>query len=41
MAKRLHQTTADYVVVALSPALIMTLVGSLMYFLLAVFYRGE
>jgi len=41
MAKRLHQTTADYVVVALSPALIMTLVGSLMYFLLAVFYRGD
>ncbi|HEX3726284.1 MAG TPA: hypothetical protein VHV08_08575, partial [Pirellulales bacterium] len=41
MARRLKQTTVDYVVIALSPALIMTLVGSLIIFLLAVFYRGE
>ena len=31
----------DYVVIAVSPALIMTLVGSLVFFLLAVFYQGE
>ena len=41
MARRLHQTLADYVVLAISPALIMTLVGSLVFFLLAVFYQGE
>src|SRR5262249_20280315 len=32
---------ADYVVIAISPALIMTLIGSLIYFLLEVFYPGE
>lgn len=32
---------ADYVVVALSPVLIMCLVGSLAFFLIQVFYRGE
>lgn len=37
---RLDKTLADYVVIAISPALIMTLVGSLVYFLLAVSYRG-
>ncbi|MEX0678456.1 MAG: DUF4129 domain-containing protein [Pirellulales bacterium] len=41
MARRLHQTLADYVVIAISPALIMALVGSLVYFLLAVFYQGQ
>ncbi|MGD9721148.1 MAG: DUF4129 domain-containing protein [Pirellulales bacterium] len=41
MAKRLHQTMADYVVIAISPALIMLLVGSLVFFLIAVFYQGE
>ena len=41
MARRLHQTMADYVVIAVSPALIMTLVGSLVFFLLAVLYQGE
>ena len=41
MARRLHQTMADYVVIAISPALIMTLVGSLVFFLLAVFYRAS
>jgi hypothetical protein len=35
------QTLADYVVIAISPALIMTLIGSLIYFLLEVFYPGE
>lgn len=34
------QTTADYVVIALSPALIMLLVGSLVFLLLEVFYGG-
>jgi hypothetical protein len=41
MAKRLPQTLADYLVIAISPALIMALVGSLMFFLLRVFYQGE
>ncbi len=41
MPKRLHQTLADYVVIAISPALIMAMVGSLVFFLLTVFYRGE
>lgn len=41
MPRRLHQTLADYVVIAISPALIMLLVGSLVYFLLAVFYQGQ
>jgi hypothetical protein len=38
---RLEKTLADYVVIAISPALIMTLVGSLVFFLLTVSYRGE
>jgi hypothetical protein len=41
MARRLHQTTADYVVVAISPALIITLVGSLVFFLIQVLYQGQ
>src|SRR6478672_8014767 len=41
MPRRLHQTMADYVVIAISPALIMALVGSLVFFLLRVFYQGE
>jgi hypothetical protein len=42
MAKqRPQQTSVDYVVIALSPLLIMVLVGSLCFFLLEVFYRGE
>jgi hypothetical protein len=40
MARRPQQTAYDYVVVALSPALIMTLVGSLVFFLITVFYQG-
>ena len=41
MAKRLYMTTADYVTIALSPALIMALVGSLVYFLIEVLYVGD
>ena len=41
MAKRLHKTTADYLAIAVSPALIMALVGSIVYFLIAVMYVGE
>ena len=37
---RLRKTLTDYLVIAISPALIMTLVGSLVYFLIAVFYHG-
>jgi len=39
--RRREQTLADYVVIALSPALIMLLVGSLVYFLQDIFYRGD
>ncbi|MFM7158743.1 MAG: hypothetical protein ACKO3P_00030, partial [Planctomycetaceae bacterium] len=39
--RRREQTLADYVVIALSPALIMLLVGSLVYFLQDLLYRGE
>lgn len=42
MAKtRLEKTLADYLVIAISPALIMTMVGSLVFFLLEVCYRGQ
>jgi len=41
MPKRLSMTGADYVTIALSPALIMTLIGSLVFFLIEVFYRGQ
>jgi hypothetical protein len=41
MAKRLYMTTADYVTIALSPALIMTLIGSLVFFLIEVVYVGQ
>ena len=34
-------TNADYVAIALSPALIMALVGSLVFFLIEVFYVGQ
>ncbi len=37
---RLRKTLTDYLVIAISPALIMALVGSLVYFLIAVFYHG-
>ena len=38
--KRLHMTLADYVVIAISPALIMLLVGSMMFFMVTVIYGG-
>jgi hypothetical protein len=41
MAKRLFMTSADYVAIAVSPALIMALVGSLVFFLIEVAYVGE
>jgi hypothetical protein len=36
-----QKTAADYMVIALSPALIMALVGSLCFFLVEVFYHGQ
>jgi hypothetical protein len=41
MSRRLQPTLADYLVIAVSPVLIMTLVGSLVFFLLEVFYQGN
>ena len=41
MARRVPETLADYLVIAISPALIMLLVGSLMFFLVEVFYQGQ
>src|SRR5689334_4120281 len=38
---RPRPTSFDYMVIALSPALIMVLVGSLVYFLLEMFYQGQ
>ena len=35
------KTMADYMVIGISPVLIMLLVGSLSFFLIQVFYRGE
>ncbi|MBC8869308.1 MAG: DUF4129 domain-containing protein [Planctomycetes bacterium] len=37
---RLRKTLTDYVVIAISPALIIMLIGSLVLFLLEVFYQG-
>jgi Domain of unknown function (DUF4129) len=37
-AERPNQTLADYVALAISPALLMALVGSLVFFLLEIFY---
>jgi hypothetical protein len=39
--KRLQQSTADYLAIAISPALIMMLVGSLVFFLQEVSYQGQ
>lgn len=41
MPKRLHMTAADYLAIAISPALIMALVGSLVFFLIEVLYEGQ
>lgn len=40
-SERPQQTLADYVVIAINPVLIMALVGSLVFFLLEMFYAGE
>lgn len=40
MAKRLHKTLLDYLVIAISPAMIIVLIDSLVLFLVEVFYRG-
>jgi hypothetical protein len=40
-AIRTRKTLADYVAIAISPLLIMALVGSLVFFLVAVLYTGE
>ncbi|MHB8972024.1 MAG: DUF4129 domain-containing protein [Pirellulaceae bacterium] len=39
--QRLRQTLMDYMVIGISPALLMGMVGSLLYFLLTVFYHGQ
>lgn len=39
--KRVEKTILDYLVAALNPLLIMLLVGSLVFFLIQVFYQGE
>lgn len=41
MPRRLDKTLADYVGIAISPVLIMAMVGSLVFFLLEVFYQGD
>ena len=41
MPRRIDKTLMDYVAIAISPALIMVMVGTLVYFLLAVFYMGQ
>ena len=41
MAQRLRMTNADYVAIAVSPALVMALVGSLVFFLIEVLYAGD
>ena len=38
---RLRMTNADYIAIAVSPALVMALVGSLVFFLVQVFYVGD
>ncbi len=41
MARRPRPSLADYAVIGISPALIMFLIGSLVFFLITVFYRGQ
>jgi hypothetical protein len=41
MAGKPQKTVEDYMVMALSPVLIMALVGSLCFFLIEIFYRGQ
>lgn len=41
MARRPRPTLADFAVIGISPALIMFLIGSLVFFLITVFYQGQ
>ncbi|HZZ29048.1 MAG TPA: DUF4129 domain-containing protein [Pirellulales bacterium] len=41
MVRRFKPTLFDYMVIAINPALIMMLIGSLIYFLLEMFYQGQ
>ena len=41
MSRKPTETLTDYLVVIISPALVMLLVGSLVFFLTHVFYEGE
>lgn len=41
MPRRAPQTLADFMVVGISPALVMFMVGSLLWFLTIVFYQGD
>jgi hypothetical protein len=41
MPRRFKKTLIDYLVIAISPALIMLMVGSLVFFLIEVFYQGS
>src|SRR5258707_15758871 len=41
MSRRLQPTLIDYVVIAINPALIMVLIGSLIYFILEMCYQGQ
>lgn len=41
MSRRPPASSADYMIVAINPALIMLLVGSVLFFLCEVFYRGQ
>ena len=41
MRRRAPETLADYLVVGICPALIMLLVGSLMWFLIKVFLNAD
>ena len=41
IAKRVERTSLDYLVTAISPLLVMLLVGSLVFFAIQIIYRGE
>ncbi len=41
MAKKQYKTLADYLVIMISPLLIMLLVGSLVYFIIEIGYHGD
>lgn len=41
MVHRPRMTLADYLVIAVSPALVMAMVGSLVFFLVEIFYQGQ